>query len=210
MALQLEPQGLLFAEIKFLNPMISRKPKLQRQRKIFKQQVKNFPRANQMNINVATWGRLLKRSAPSLHNSRNSESPPSGEIRFDLMIRAEISAELLYFIIFIVGPQPLQLVFDTSIEDKPETPGEVPDPEKGGLGGARPLGMSTSSNSPTLPRPPEHPPPPPPTITKKLSIPAPAPPPKLDQEVGFFVIPRYYIVSSTFDVILMSDIYYHL
>lgn len=81
MALQLEPQGLLFAEIKFLNPMISRKPKLQRQRKIFKQQVKNFPRANQMNINVATWGRLLKRSAaPSLHNSRNSESPPSGTI----------------------------------------------------------------------------------------------------------------------------------
>ncbi|XP_011644808.1 serine/threonine-protein kinase N isoform X1 [Pogonomyrmex barbatus] len=158
MALQLEPQGLLFAEIKFLNPMISRKPKLQRQRKIFKQQVKNFPRANQMNINVATWGRLLKRSAPSLHNSRNSESPPS-------------------------GPQPLQLVFDTSVEDKPETPGEVPDPEKGGLGGARPLGMSTSTSSPTLPRPPEHPPPPPPTVTKKPSIPAPAPPPKLDQEL---------------------------
>ncbi|XP_026299823.1 serine/threonine-protein kinase N isoform X2 [Apis mellifera] len=157
MALQLEPQGLLFAEIKFLNPMISRKPKLQRQRKIFKQQVKNFPRANQMNINVATWGRLLKRSAaPSLHNSRNSESPPS-------------------------GPQPLQLVFDTSVEDKPETPGELPDPDKGGLGGARPLGLSTSS-SPTLPRPPEHPPPPPPTITKKPSMPAPPPPPKLDQE----------------------------
>ncbi|XP_043784690.1 serine/threonine-protein kinase N isoform X4 [Apis laboriosa] len=160
MALQLEPQGLLFAEIKFLNPMISRKPKLQRQRKIFKQQVKNFPRANQMNINVATWGRLLKRSAaPSLHNSRNSESPPS-------------------------GPQPLQLVFDTSVEDKPETPGELPDPEKGGLGGARPLGLSTSS-SPTLPRPPEHPPPPPPTITKKPSMPAPPPPPKLDQEVVY-------------------------
>ncbi|XP_012528162.1 serine/threonine-protein kinase N isoform X1 [Monomorium pharaonis] len=159
MALQLEPQGLLFAEIKFLNPMISRKPKLQRQRKIFKQQVKNFPRANQMNINVATWGRLLKRSAPSLHNSRNSESPPS-------------------------GVQPVQLVFDTSVEDKPETPGEVPDPEKGGLGGARPLGMSASSSSPTLPRPPEHPPPPPPTVTKKPSTPAPTPPPKpLDQEL---------------------------
>ncbi|KAI5734926.1 hypothetical protein M8J77_012019 [Diaphorina citri] len=89
MALQLEPQGLLFAEIKFLNPMISRKPKLQRQRKIFKQQGKNFPRANQMNINVATWGRLLKRSAPSIQNNRrplpslphdahsHSESPPN-------------------------------------------------------------------------------------------------------------------------------------
>ncbi|XP_050462796.1 serine/threonine-protein kinase N isoform X5 [Cataglyphis hispanica] len=164
MALQLEPQGLLFAEIKFLNPMISRKPKLQRQRKIFKQQVKNFPRANQMNINVATWGRLLKRSAPSLHNSRNSESPPT---------------------VSFAGPQPLQLVFDTSIEDKPETPGEVPDPEKGGLGGARPLGMSTTSSSPTLPRPPEHPPPPPPTVVKKPSIPAPTPPPKLDQEAVY-------------------------
>ncbi|XP_017759832.1 PREDICTED: serine/threonine-protein kinase N isoform X3 [Eufriesea mexicana] len=159
MALQLEPQGLLFAEIKFLNPMISRKPKLQRQRKIFKQQVKNFPRANQMNINVATWGRLLKRSAPSLHNTRNSESPPS-------------------------GPQPLQLSFDTSLEDKPETPGELPDPEKGGLSGTRPLGLTTSS-SPTLPRPPEHPPPPPPTVTKKPSMPAPPPPPKLDQEVVY-------------------------
>ncbi|KAL0280061.1 UNVERIFIED_CONTAM: hypothetical protein PYX00_001469 [Menopon gallinae] len=77
MALQLEPQGLLFAEIKFLNPMISRKPKLQRQRKIFKQQGKNFPRANQMNINVATWGRLMKRSSPSIQNSHRIPESPS-------------------------------------------------------------------------------------------------------------------------------------
>lgn len=197
MALQLEPQGLLFAEIKFLNPMISRKPKLQRQRKIFKQQVKNFPRANQMNINVATWGRLLKRSAPSLHNSRSSESPPTGKTRVGLSRCANLAKNVLAKIhilsaISFAGPQPLQLVFDTSIEDKPETPGEVPDPEKGGLGGARPLGMSTtsSSSSPTLPRPPEHPPPPPPTVAKKPSIPAPTPPikitPKLDQEVSAF------------------------
>ena len=85
MALQLEPQGLLFAEvsvdinnncnscfnwlmvllialqIKFLNPMISRKPKLQRQRKIFKQKPGKMLRPNQMNINVATWGRLMTR-----------------------------------------------------------------------------------------------------------------------------------------------------
>ncbi|XP_048515608.1 serine/threonine-protein kinase N isoform X2 [Athalia rosae] len=157
MALQLEPQGLLFAEIKFLNPMISRKPKLQRQRKIFKQQVKNFPRPNQMNINVATWGRLLKRSAPSMHNSRNSESPPS-------------------------GPQPLRLAFENWPEDKPETPGESPDPDKGGLGGARPLGMGGATGSPVLPHPPDHPPPPPPSVTKKPTMPAPPPPPKLDPE----------------------------
>ncbi|XP_012268173.1 serine/threonine-protein kinase N isoform X3 [Athalia rosae] len=158
MALQLEPQGLLFAEIKFLNPMISRKPKLQRQRKIFKQQVKNFPRPNQMNINVATWGRLLKRSAPSMHNSRNSESPPS-------------------------GPQPLRLAFENWPEDKPETPGESPDPDKGGLGGARPLGMGGATGSPVLPHPPDHPPPPPPSVTKKPTMPAPPPPPKLDPEL---------------------------
>ncbi|XP_051161658.1 serine/threonine-protein kinase N isoform X3 [Leptopilina boulardi] len=161
MALQLEPQGLLFAEIKFLNPMISRKPKLQRQRKIFKQQVKNFPRANQMNINVATWGRLLKRSAPSLHSTRSSESPPSS----------------------VQCPQPTQIAFDSSAEDKIETPGELPDPDKGGLGGARPLGMNVPNEIPVLPSPPEHPPPPPPSLIKKPSMPAPPPPPKLDQEV---------------------------
>lgn len=55
--------------------MISRKPKLQRQRKIFKQEVKNFPRANQMNINVATWGRLLKRSSPSIQQNRTNVPP---------------------------------------------------------------------------------------------------------------------------------------
>ncbi|XP_057319693.1 serine/threonine-protein kinase N isoform X2 [Microplitis mediator] len=166
MALQLEPQGLLFAEIKFLNPMISRKPRLQRQRKIFKQQAKNFPRANQMNINVATWGRLLKRSAPSLHSTRSSESPPSGS-------------------------QALQLTFDAPVEDKAETPGELPDPEKGGLSGTRPLGMSSSSNSLSAqnhpPSPSTAPPPPPPqsiSLSKKPSTSVPPPqPPKLDPDV---------------------------
>jgi len=63
--LHLEPQGILFCEITFLNPTLSRKPKLQRQRKIFpKHKGKNFLRPNQMNINVATWGRLMKRALP--------------------------------------------------------------------------------------------------------------------------------------------------
>ncbi|XP_045772274.1 serine/threonine-protein kinase N [Maniola jurtina] len=67
MALELEPQGLLFAEIKFLNPIISRKPKLQRQRKIFKQQGKNIPR-HDMRIPAVVIGRLLKGSSPSIQN----------------------------------------------------------------------------------------------------------------------------------------------
>lgn len=165
MALQLEPQGLLFAEIKFLNPMISRKPKLQRQRKIFKQQVKNFPRPNQMNINVATWGRLLKRSSPSIQNNHaqpSSGSPPS-------------------------GMQPLQLSFDMSLtEDKPEAPGEAPDPQAGGLSGTRPLGLGvavlpplppdTTASVPILPSA---------VAQKKRSspLPTPPPPPRLDVEL---------------------------
>ncbi|XP_021695828.1 serine/threonine-protein kinase N isoform X3 [Aedes aegypti] len=87
MALQLEPQGLLFAEIKFLNPMISRKPKLQRQRMIFnKQQVKNIPRAKQMNINVATWGRLLK---------RNTNTPAAGTAGTQPMITTPTTASTI-------------------------------------------------------------------------------------------------------------------
>lgn len=79
MALQLEPRGLLFAEIKFLNPMISQKPKLQRQRMIFNKQAKNIPRAKQMNINIATWSRLLKRSAPQ-NQPPISRTPSSGTV----------------------------------------------------------------------------------------------------------------------------------
>ncbi|XP_066991906.2 serine/threonine-protein kinase N isoform X2 [Anabrus simplex] len=163
MALQLEPQGLLFAEIRFLNPMISRKPKLQRQRKIFKQQVKNFPRANQMNINVATWGRLLKRSSPSIQNTHRGssiDSPPSSVV------------------------QPLQLSFDMSMtEDKPETPGETPDPQSVGLSGTRPLGVAVLPPLPPLP--PDTSPGsilPSSVASKKRASSVPAPAPKLDVE----------------------------
>ncbi|KAL4608328.1 serine/threonine-protein kinase N2 isoform X1 [Arapaima gigas] len=70
MCLYLEPQGMLFAEVTFFNPVIERRPKLQRQKKIFsKQQGKTFPRAPQMNINIATWGRLMRRAIPSMNNS---------------------------------------------------------------------------------------------------------------------------------------------
>ncbi|XP_055537521.1 serine/threonine-protein kinase N isoform X4 [Wyeomyia smithii] len=122
MALQLEPQGLLFAEIKFLNPMISRKPKLQRQRMIFnKQQVKNIPRAKQMNINVATWGRLLK---------RNNNTPAAGTVGAQPMITTPST------------PSSASVTFDPVVENDPtETLGESADFNTVGLGGGRPLGI---------------------------------------------------------------------
>uniref|UniRef100_A0A8C2DMN0 protein kinase C n=1 Tax=Cyprinus carpio TaxID=7962 RepID=A0A8C2DMN0_CYPCA len=54
--------------VTFFNPVIERRTKLQRQKKIFsKQQGKPFLRASQMSI--GTWGRLVKRAIPSPNNS---------------------------------------------------------------------------------------------------------------------------------------------
>nr|XP_058969985.1 serine/threonine-protein kinase N2-like isoform X2 [Pocillopora verrucosa] len=74
----LEPQGCLFAEVTFLNPMVTKKPRLQRQKKLFHiQKGKNFLRAGQMNTNVATWARLLKRAAPPNCSTNNSTLSPN-------------------------------------------------------------------------------------------------------------------------------------
>ncbi|KFU97736.1 Serine/threonine-protein kinase N2, partial [Pterocles gutturalis] len=76
MCLSLEPQGMLFAEVMFCNPVIERKPKLQRQKRIFpKQKGKEFLRAPQMNINVAAWGRLMMSFLPPC-SSISTLSPP--------------------------------------------------------------------------------------------------------------------------------------
>ncbi|KAJ8912963.1 hypothetical protein NQ315_000019, partial [Exocentrus adspersus] len=112
MALHLEPQGLLFAEIKFLNPMVSKRPKLRRQKRIFKQVM---PRAKQMNINIVTWGRWMKQS--SRMPSKEQVNSLDDQIAFD----------------------------------KPETPGETPDPQVLGLGGQRPLGLILNASEEQVP-----------------------------------------------------------
>nr|XP_033771128.1 serine/threonine-protein kinase N2 isoform X3 [Geotrypetes seraphini] len=81
MCLYLEPQGTLFAEVTFFNPVIERRPKLQRQKKIFsKQQGKTFLRAPQMNINIATWGRLVRRAIPTVNHSATFSPQAPGPI----------------------------------------------------------------------------------------------------------------------------------
>ncbi|XP_076867862.1 serine/threonine-protein kinase N2 isoform X2 [Brachyhypopomus gauderio] len=77
MCLYLEPQGMLFTEIRFLNPVIERHPKLQRQKRIFpKEKGKNFLRAAQMNMNFATWGRLMMSVLPPCSSTITAMSPP--------------------------------------------------------------------------------------------------------------------------------------
>ncbi|KAE8582997.1 hypothetical protein XENTR_v10020408 [Xenopus tropicalis] len=76
MCLQLEPQGKLFAEVMFCNPVIERRGKVQRQKRIFpKQKGKDFLRATQMNINFATWGRLMMSILPPC-GAMSTLSPP--------------------------------------------------------------------------------------------------------------------------------------
>lgn len=77
MCLQLEPQGVLFIEVTFINPVIERRSKLQRQRRIFpKEKGKDFLRAAQMNMSFATWGRLMMSILPPPCSSLEPMSPP--------------------------------------------------------------------------------------------------------------------------------------
>ncbi|XP_063618787.1 serine/threonine-protein kinase N [Cydia splendana] len=138
MALELEPQGLLFAEIKFLNPIISRKPKLQRQRKIFKQQGKNIPRPSygEMHIPAVVLGRLLKRSSPSIQNNIQTAH--------------------------ITPPQQLNFQFGSADNKDVENPNTT----LGGMAGVRPLGLPTTATAPPTPvTPPPKPAFPPPHVS---------------------------------------------
>ncbi|KAI3360178.1 hypothetical protein L3Q82_014490 [Scortum barcoo] len=87
--LELEPQGLLLAEVTFFNPVIERGRRLQRQKNVFsKQHGKAFLRARQMNVDIATWVRLLRNAIPSGSNTpaytpnfpTNTLTQSSGEI----------------------------------------------------------------------------------------------------------------------------------
>ncbi|XP_056106439.1 serine/threonine-protein kinase N1 isoform X2 [Rhinichthys klamathensis goyatoka] len=83
--LELEPQGLLLAEVTFFNPVIERAPRLKRQKKVFsKQQGKAFLRARQMNVDIGTWVRLLRNAIPTVNNtgtySPHAHTVQTGEI----------------------------------------------------------------------------------------------------------------------------------
>lgn len=84
MAIHLEPQGILFAEIKFVNPLIRPRPKLRRQQKLFtKRKGKDLLRAGNMNIDVLTWTRLIKRGMPN--NCYDSTTSPQSPLNAQMM-----------------------------------------------------------------------------------------------------------------------------
>ncbi|KHJ39956.1 kinase domain protein [Trichuris suis] len=77
-AIQLEPQGTLFAEIRYLNPVISRKPKLQRQRKLFRVKAQKVLPVRPGQMHVAAWGRIIKQFFPQMCQDAVATTSPSG------------------------------------------------------------------------------------------------------------------------------------
>ncbi|XP_019493224.1 PREDICTED: serine/threonine-protein kinase N3 isoform X2 [Hipposideros armiger] len=76
LSLSLMPQGLLFAQVTFCDPVIERRPRLQRQKRIFsKRRGQDFLRASQMNLSMAAWGRLVMNLLPPC-SSPSTISPP--------------------------------------------------------------------------------------------------------------------------------------
>lgn len=73
----------------------------------------------------------------------------------------------------------MEVTFESPIEDKPETPGETPDPQICGLGGQRPLGLRLPPEIPPQPLP-CLPPPLPPVGKKRAPMTPPPLPPRLD------------------------------
>uniref|UniRef100_A0A915PTS5 Protein kinase C n=1 Tax=Setaria digitata TaxID=48799 RepID=A0A915PTS5_9BILA len=68
MVLSLEPQGDLFAEFKYLNPVVSRKPKLERQKRLFKVKERKEIASAKKQLGVAAWSRLMKQFGGSQSN----------------------------------------------------------------------------------------------------------------------------------------------
>ncbi|XP_004640533.1 serine/threonine-protein kinase N3 isoform X2 [Octodon degus] len=78
LSLSLVPQGLLFAQVTFCDPVLERRPRLQRQKRIFsKCRGQDFLRASQMNLSMAAWGRLVMSLLPPC-SSPSTVSPPKG------------------------------------------------------------------------------------------------------------------------------------
>lgn len=145
-------------QVTFFNPVIERRPKLQRQKKIFSKQQggrkvrnmshfglnslcnpicfpkwwvsgilspgKTFLRAPQMNINIATWGRLMRRAIPSVNNSFSPQvaelgsalSPETGILghpdspslsrytRYKYHVNMLLHETLIWYCLLLVGP----------------------------------------------------------------------------------------------------------
>ena len=90
-------------------------------------------------------------------------------------------------------------------EDKPEAPGEIPDPQAGGLSGTRPLGLGVAVLPPLPPDAIASTPILPSSVAPKKKnspLPTPPPPPRLDVEVRNRLC-FFHIVKMAFKLLLL-------
>uniref|UniRef100_A0A8C5WSX9 Protein kinase C n=1 Tax=Laticauda laticaudata TaxID=8630 RepID=A0A8C5WSX9_LATLA len=99
MVVSLEPRGTLFLEVTFSQPVVETHAKLQRQKCIFpKQKGKEFLRASQMNVSIATWGRLMMNLLPPCSSLSASNPPSRGSLHPD--VGSAAVAEVNIFVVF--------------------------------------------------------------------------------------------------------------
>uniref|UniRef100_A0A8C7MGK2 protein kinase C n=1 Tax=Oncorhynchus kisutch TaxID=8019 RepID=A0A8C7MGK2_ONCKI len=100
--LELEPQGLLLAEVIFFNPVIERVPRLQRQKKVFsKQHGKAFLRARQMNVDIGTWVRLLRNAIPTVNNTGTYRTSHTHPLHLPLSLTPGFASSLHLSVLFL-------------------------------------------------------------------------------------------------------------
>eukprot|EP00794_Sanderia_malayensis_P015897 gene15897-17497_t len=88
----------------FFNPMVNRRSKLQRQKQLFpKSKGKHFLRAGQMNTNIATWARLLKRAAPP--TCATNTFSPNNSLNTYSAIDTQATRHLMLWKSGVVGPR---------------------------------------------------------------------------------------------------------
>ncbi|KAM9338218.1 serine/threonine-protein kinase N2 [Symphorus nematophorus] len=129
MCVQLEPQGVLFIEVTFINPVIERRSKLQRQRRIFpKEKGKDFLRAAQMNMNFATWGRLVMSILPPCNSLEPMSPPLAGPNTGSTSSSASPAREPAVVSLNFTEEQPWHRT-RKSTKDSPLSPGENKSPK---------------------------------------------------------------------------------
>ncbi|XP_068608632.1 serine/threonine-protein kinase N2 [Brachionichthys hirsutus] len=129
MCLHLEPQGILFIEVTFINPVIERRSKLQRQRRIFpKEKGRHFLRAAQMNLNFATWGRLMMSILPPCSSLEPMSPPLAGPTASSTSSTASLAGETALGAFNFPGEHPCGSPhhMKTNIQDCPPFPVESP------------------------------------------------------------------------------------
>ncbi|KAM4877161.1 serine/threonine-protein kinase N3 [Thomomys bottae] len=81
LSLSLVPRGRVFTQVTFCDPVIEKRPGLQRQKRIFsKRRGRDFLRPSQMNLSMAAWGRLVVSLLPPC-SSPSTVSPPKGGLQ---------------------------------------------------------------------------------------------------------------------------------